>query len=440
MKARLPLIAALAVALSPLEASAQAWVSNPDFAEGVGIRAGDFELHLSAGAEFGYDNNFYRASDAEGKVDVFKLRVTPSFSLGSLGSKRRDAPTPPDVTFKLGGYLSYNEIIPADSENKDAAEQRNVGAGVDASVNIFPARKVGFDLLAAYVRTLETDGTSEDLAGDGFDRASARGGAGVTWRPGGGVFEWRAGYTATYNYFLDEELDNLTNIHHDVGTRGRWRFLPRSALLFDAGYSFVRYTEEGTPQTDGDAVRARMGFHGLVTYHLSLLGMLGWASSFYEPHDGSYNATQYDSFVANAEARWFIMPRPSLDSTTITSGLSSIALGYVRGFGNSYYGSYYQSDRGYLQFTMFLLGAIAGGVEFGVTRMGYPEVITTTGETEAAFAQARYDGRVFAEYRITDIVATNATFQYDQVNSPTVGGQDLDYSRWQAFVGARVFW
>lgn len=440
MKARLPLIAALAAALLPSKALAQAWVSSPDFSEGIGIRAGNFEFHPSVGAEFGYDSNLYRASEDEpgGVVDVFKLRVTPSFTLTSLGNARRNAATPPDLTFAAGAHASYNEIFAVDSENSEASDRRNVGIGADAKLDVFPRRKVGFDLLAAYARVIDTDGSADDLAGEGFNRDTLRGGAGVTWRPGGGLFEWRGGYTATYHFFEDESFDTLANLQHQIGTRGRWRFLPRSALLFDSTYTFVRYTDDATQQTDGDAVRARIGFHGLVTYHLALLGMVGWGASFYEGRPGGIAPRQFDSLIANAEARWFIQARPDLESATIASGLSSVALGYTRSFNNSYYGSFYQRDRGYLQFSMFLVGAIAGGLEFGVSRVAYPDVAVGAFQQES-FSELRLDGRLFGEYRFTDTLAANATLQYDQVNSEVVNGEDLDYKRWQAYIGVRWF-
>lgn len=434
MKAGLPLIAACAVALLPTSAYAQAWVSNPDFSEGIGIRAGNFELHPSVGAEFGYDSNYYRSSVDEGVVDVLKLRITPSLSIGTLGGARRNATTAPDVIFGANAYASYHEVFPLDSGEEAAKETRNVAVGVDAKLNVFPKRKVGFDLLAAYVRAIDTDGSSDDLAGEGFNRGTLRGGGGVTWRPGGGLFEWRFGYAATYNYFESDEFDTFANLQHEINTRGRWRFLPRSALLFDSSYQLVRYNDSATQATNGDVVRARIGFHGLVTYHLALMGMVGWASSFYDAHQGSFQARQFDSIVGNAEARWFIQPRPDLDAATITTGLSSVALGYQRAFANSYYGSFYQRDRGYLQFTTFLLGAVAGGLEFGVSRVAYPEVFDV-----AAFSQTRLDGRVFGEYRFTDTIAANATVQYDQVNSPSVGPEDLEYRRWQAYLGVRWF-
>ena len=328
MKARLALIAALAVATLPLEASAQAWVTHPDFSEGEGIRAGDLELHPSIGGEFGYDSNFFRASSAsENVVDALRLRVTPSITLGTLGTRRRNAPTPPSVTFLGGAYLAYNEIIPLDSKNSDVSKQRNVALGADAKLDIFPQGKGGFDLEGNFVRTIEPDGSGSDLTHGTFNRDTVRGGAGATWRPGGGLFDWRLGYGITYNFFEQAAFSNLDNVQHEINTRGRWRFLPRSALLFDSSYQLVRYGSDSR-QTDGDVVRTRVGFRGLVTYHLAVLAMVGWASSFYNTRNGAGGlaAQNYDSFLANAELRWFISGAPNPGEATVASSLSSVAV------------------------------------------------------------------------------------------------------------------
>jgi len=439
MKARLPLVAALVAVLAPSNVFAQAWVGNSDYAEGIGIRTGNLELHPSVGAEAGYDSNFFRASKDEpgGVVDVWKLRVTPSLTLSTLSQKRLGTQVGGNFKFTGGVFASFFQPIAVDSENAEVSKRRNVSMGASAMLNVFPQRKIGFDLQGTFLRTPETEGRSDDLAGEGFNRDSVRGGGGVTWRPGGGLFEWRAGYTATYHWFENSTYESLANIHHDFGTRGRWRFLPRSALLFDTSYTLIRYTKASTTQNDGDVARARIGFSGLVTYHLALMGMVGWGATFYESRP-DMAARQFDSLLGNAEARWYIQGRPDLDSTTVATGLSSVALGYARTVSNSYYGSFYQRDRGYVQMSMFLLGALAGGAEFGVSRVGYPEVATTNIQ-QSSFSQLRLDGLLFAEYRFTDTWAANATVQYDQVNSVAVNQERLDFKRWQAYLGVRWF-
>jgi len=442
MKARIATIAALAVATLPLDASAQAWLSNRDFSEGAGIRAGNLELHPSIGGEFGYDSNFSRSSSStEGVVDVLRLRITPSITMGTLGARRRNAVTPPSVTFLGGAYASYNEIIPVDSSNSEVSKQRNLALGADARFDIFPEGKIGFDLDGAFIRAIEPTGNNEDLAHGGFNRDTVRGGLGATWRPGGGLFDWRVGYGITYNYFEQTAFSNLLNVQHDINTHGRWRFLPRSALLFDSSYTFIRYTGSNPLQTNGDVVRTRIGFRGLVTYHLAVLGMLGWGSSFYESRSGGLKARNYDGLLANAELRWFLSAAPTTESRSAVAGLSSFALGYTRNFDNSYLGSFYSRDRGYVQANAALVGRLMAGAEFGVSRVAYPESDYGNGRTEAAFVEARYDARAFGEYRFTDAFAMNLTFLYDKANAPhLVHGEDLDYRRYQIFLGARLFW
>jgi hypothetical protein len=442
MKARFSLIAALAVATLPLDASAQAWVSNHDFSDGAGIRTGNFELHPSLGGEFGYDSNFFRTSPNIGVIDVLRLRITPSINLSTLGSLRRASTTPPTVSFVSGAHLAYNEIIPLSSANSAVSKQRNVAIGADAKVDVFPLGKVGFDALVAYVRAIEPTQSLDDISHGGFNRDTLKGGTGVTWRPGGGTFDWRLGYGVTYNYFEQAAFSSLSNVSHDINMRGHWRFLPKSALLFDSNYSLVRYTGSRPLQTDGDVVTTHIGFHGLVTYHLSLLGMLGWASSFYKSRGGAggLSAQQYDSLLANAEVRWFLMAQPTPEESSIASGLSSIALGYQRVFGNSYLGSFYQSDRGYVQFSAFLVGRVVSGVEFGASRVGYPASDYGT-DHQASFNELRLDGRAFGEYRLTENFALNLTFMYDKVNAPAlVHKEDLSYTRYQVYFGARLFW
>jgi hypothetical protein len=438
MRASFSLISALLVACFSREALAQAWVNSPH-AEGIGVRVGDLELHPSLGGEFGYDSNYYRAAPSEGVVDVLRLRVTPSLTLNTLGGARRAGAPPTTVAFAASAHAAYNEIIPLESAESDASRRRDVGAGVNAKLDLFPRGKIGFDMLGAYLRVIEPDGSTVNLGGEGFNRSTLHAGAGATWRPGGGMFDWRWGYGITYNYFHDRTYDPLTNLQHAIGTRGRWRFLPRSSLLFDSEYKIVRYTDARAVQTDGEAVEARVGFHGLVTYHLSLLGLVGWASSFYDARPGGVAASQYDSLSAKAEARWFIQKRPNLDDATVVSGISSIALGYTRSFDNSYLGSFQQRDRGYLNFSTFLVGAVVGGLDFGVSRVAFPR--SDVGAVrEPAFDQWRVDGRAFAEYRFTSTLAANATFEYDRVRTATlVRGQDLDYDRWLALVGVRWF-
>src|SRR5262249_42422498 len=97
----------------------QPWLQDRKFTQGIGIRTGDLELHPGAAAEFGYDSNFLHRDDGENKdehpIQSLRLRITPSFSMDTLGPQRRevtpDAP-PPTVEFHGAISATYNEFFP----------------------------------------------------------------------------------------------------------------------------------------------------------------------------------------------------------------------------------------------------------------------------------------------------------------------------------------
>jgi hypothetical protein len=468
MKLRLTLAATSAVlALSSVAAAQQPWLQDRRYGEGIGLRTGNFEFHPSLSAEFGYDSNYFQRAGTgpnpglDNPVeDAFRLRVTPSLTLSTLTERRlgsQSVKAEQDFTMQASAYASYNELFGSQA----VSDQRHVDAGVGLHADIAPHRQFGGDVYGDFVRQGEPSNLADTT--QAFDRGTVRGGAGLSWRPGGGLFDWRLGYEAAYNYFEDDAYTDLDNVQQSVLTRGRWRFLPRSALLYDARYTMTRYTHT-SPQPDGDDVQARVGFSGLVTTRLAVLGLIGWNSSFYEENGTSTPADDYDGFVAQAELKYFLQSTANSDSATV--GVSSISVGYIRDFSNSYLGAFYIRDRGYMGLSYFLGGVFVASLDGGFSHYSYPRI----SQTQGAFEQSRIDARLFGEYRFSDIVGLNATIMYDQAIGPdnpieTDPGQpgvdangdgdttdpgdtaavaatrdDLEYKRFQAFIGMRVFW
>lgn len=447
MRLRLVFAALIAAASLPLDAHAQAWLSDSRFSEGIGIRVGDLELHPGIGAEFGYDSNYFQRADSEKErnfvgpvVDVLRLRVTPSLSLGTLGDVRRGN-APPGMIFRFTAFAAYNELFAVDSEHSDEVrDQRHVTLGVNALANIGPHRPIGVDLHGSAHRIGEPSNLPEDEFA--WDRWTFNTGLGLTWRPGGGLFEWRAGYDLTYNYFEEDLYDPFHNLHHQFGLRGRWRFLPRTALLYDGSYTLIRYTTDDSPP-DGEVVRTRLGIRGLVTYRLALTGSIGWMSSFYEGVPENQ-----DTITAQAEAKYFLMPPPDSENPSAVTGISSVAVGYSREMSNSYLNSFYTRDRGYLGFSYFLGNAFVASLRGGFSHYSFPQ-----GARFQAFSQNRVDAGLFAEYRLSNTIGLNGSVRYDTTMSDDLRvrdtsidpderaalEEDLDFVRWQAFIGLRWF-
>jgi hypothetical protein len=229
--------------------------------------------------------------------------------------------------------------------------------------------------------------------------------------------------------------------------RGRWRFLPRTALLYEGAYTWVTYSKN-TLQSNGSIARSSIGLNGLITNHFALLGMIGWAGTFYD-NQANVPQQQFDSLVAQAEVKWYLGGQSSLPDTSAPVGLSWVALGYTRDMNNSYLGHFYQRDRGYLQLSYLLGGSFVASLNAGVANLSFPE----NQQTGNAFSEQRIDGTLFGEYRLSDTVGINVTVNYiDNITNEIVrplgpngmpvaaGGQDdLAFQEWQAFLGARWF-
>jgi hypothetical protein len=467
MNVRLTVAASLSfLLLTGAASAAQPWLEDRRYGEGIGIREGRFEFHPGISAEFGYDSNFFQRAPLNRNnrpadvldppvADAWRLRVTPSVTIETVteGHSERGAQNPgaaPLVELQANAFASYSELF----GSEEVSKERNFDLGVGGKLTIARQRPFGADIYGDFVR----NGEPSNLPGTDhtFDRGQVRGGAGVSWRPGGGLFDWRLGYEAAYSYFEDQPYRADQNLQQSILTNGRWRILPRSGFLYDARYTFVRYTHANATLQNGDVLQARVGFSGLITSRFALLGMIGWNSTFYD-HDLNKPTVgqNYDGIIGQAELKYFVMPGPEGDSAQ--TGLSSIAVGYLRDTSNSYVGSFYTRDRGYLSFDWFLGGVFVANIQGGLSNYSFPASTkaTDTSPGNVAFTQQHVDASVFGEYRFSDTFALNGQFLFDRAfgKGPNQDGlfvgtnaagqnvyDDLEYVRYQAYIGLRLFW
>lgn len=454
-------------------AQEQPWLVDRRVGEGIGIRAGNLELHPGVASEFGYDSNYFQRAggDTEEVIPTLRLRLTPSLSVASLGTQRGAAgvqtASPPEVSFRATGSATYGELFALSGGStavEAARKQRYLSGALGLKVDLRPGRPLGGDLLADVRRIMEPSNSPEDDVA--FDRDVVRLGGGVLWRPGGGVFDWRLGYELRLNFFEGAQLRDLTNRHQYLKTGGRWRFLPRSALVYDGEIGSIHYTSPNNlVLKDSRPLRTRIGYQGLITRRFGLLALGGWGASFYRP---SYAAPveDFDSFIGQGELRWFVVPQPTLPEEGVRVGLSSVAVGYLRDFSNSYLTDYYQRDRGYLSLHYLLGGVLVVMAEGGVTHVSYPRSYFPTAVDldpvdgamdpielrKDAFGEDRVDAQVFGEVRFGDRVGVNATLRFTSALDKASGeddnripvrrdgpSEDLSFTRFEFFVGARWF-
>ncbi len=460
MKLKSALIAFCATSSLCATAMAQdpAWLPDRQYREGAGfLVGGNWELHPGAAADFGYDSNYFHRASNEDPVGALRLRLSPSFSVSTLSAQRRADGVQPSVGFRFEIGATYNEFIPlsGSQDSKDALRrQRNVDGFARLNLDFLPGRTWSGRLYGALVRALRP--TQEGLPGTSFNRLLPGGGAELVWTPGSGMLDWRLGYEFSGTFFEDGNFTSLNSYRNDVLTRGRWRFLPRTALVYDGRFGFIIYPSGGLNKTGSHPVRARLGVTGLITPSFGALAMIGWGASFYSGLGGQDKTTvqDFNSLIAQAEIRWYLQKATTTDPLKVNPILSGISVGFVRDFEDSFFGTYLEKDQGYIGFNYLFGGTFLLTADAAVGAVVFPKQ-TTPGQDlgqPAGWTDVRVDGKLFGEYRIKDWLGVNAEFDYIGYFSKTTlvfpidfgatGGnttRNLAYQQIAAFAGLRWF-
>ncbi len=448
-------------------AHAQAWLQDRRFQEGEGWRPGngDVELHPGVGAEVGYDSNWFERSNKTGfsnsapnapVEDAGVLKVTPSISIRTLGPQRKEGdinPPLPTIAFNGGASLTYEEFLLAPSDLRD---QRNASINANARLDVLPGHPFGFAVYGDYSRAINPNRGDPNLS---FNSDLVGAGLELIAQPGSGTLDWRLGYNIHANIFEDSSAQGFNNFQHNIYTKGRWKFRPRTGLLYDASFQIRDYNNAGEAVDalhNSTPFRTRIGMEGLVTPRFSFLGMVGYGSTF-TLNGQSPQIKQYDSVIGQAELKFFLTANPSNPEqpSNVSLTLSSIAIGYNRDFQNSYLGDYYGSDRGYAKIQYMFAGRVLASLEGGIGAIEYPDIYYTGQAAPAAnaFTDIRADGTFFGEYRFSNTFGLNTTIRYTANISNTVlpaslatgaaGAPalpyDMNWRRFEAYIGARWF-
>jgi hypothetical protein len=454
MKLNSALTAFILASLVGARASAQepAWLPDRSYREGPGILVGNFELHPGVGVDFGYDSNYFHrnaSSDATKDEDVIgalRLRASPSFSVATLGAQRRADGQQPSVGFRFEIGATYNEFIPVSGSQggRDALrKQRNVDGTARIGLDILPGRPWSGRIYGALTRAIRP--TQEGLPGTNFNRLLPGGGAELVWTPGSGMLDWRLGDEVSATIFESGDFSSLNSIRNDVFTRGRWRFLPRTAMVYDGKFTYMTYPKGSSSslnKTSSHPVRARIGATGLITPSFGVLAMIGWGASFY-----SSNTHDFNSVLAQAELKWYLTPSQTLDPMKVNPLLSGISVGFVRDFEDSFLGTYLEKDQGYINFNYLFGGTFLLVANVAVGAVVFPKQVNPDLGQPDGWTDLRVDGKLFAEYRVKDWLGIDAEVNYTGYFSkvalafPSVPGNDpLAYQQVAAFAGLRVFW
>lgn len=453
-------------AWSQIPGQSPAWLQDRRYSEGPGIRTGDFELHPGIGGEVGYDSNFLLRTDKEpppGNVIILngaptapvepavRLRVTPSFSISTLGAQRKEGRTDqPDVNFRGSMAVSYLEFFGADIIQK----QRNASATGRLSLGLFQGKPISGAFFAQYDRIVNPNAQGDlEFA---YTQNRVGGGGEVTWNPGGGTLSYSLGYNLNAAIYDRESASRFNNLTHSTYVRGRWRFRPRTSLISDTSVGYqVWVNQDGQGAlVNSTPVRTRFGLEGLLTPKLTLYSMVGYATTFLSQKK-SDNIKNYDSVYANLRLGYFLTANPDSGDmqTEVSTYVSNISVGYTRDFNQSLMTNYSVADRGDISLTSYFGGQAVVTATGALSAVQYPDLPFTDGSgriRQAAWTDWRPEVQVFGEYRFADSLGLNTTFRYMANRSPTrllqtdPGVQpeqyfDLNWRRFEAYLGVRWF-
>jgi hypothetical protein len=457
--------------------AAQPWLEDRRFREGAGIRIKNVELHPGIGAEVGADSNYYQGSgqqnsllgvDGEAERTALRLRISPSFSLSTVGEQRKTgdggAPTPPVVQFRASTAFLYNELffLGASRLAGGAVDQRTFQADVGFKLDILPGRPWGGDIAVSYQRVAEPSNDYSVVSA--FDRNTVAAAFGLAWRPSAGILDWRLGYRVAGTFFERTGFGSLDGADHTVLLDGSWRFLPRTSLLYRGTIGARTYAAPTAEVPGGAAVGSQLGLRGLVTRQFGVLALGGWKSTFYNevPPPTPVVTSNYDGPTAHIEVSWYPSTAQPINKGGAATGLSSIAVGYDRDALNSYLANYYQQDRFFLRAEHFIGGYLLLQAEGGFARLARPPSYFSSGARRNYYnglmtnplvgdlIENRLDALAFAEYRVMSSLGINLTalataglkdavVQLLESDAPGRTRDNLRFTRFEIYLGVRWF-
>lgn len=443
-------VAVIATA-APSRVRAQDWLSDRSRTEGPGFRLGDFELHPGIGVEIGYDSNLYFSSGAPPTpvVDTGILRATAHLLFSTRGEQRRQEGESgggesggdsglPAVIFRGGLSGSFYTFF-------SDLDRTNMEANASLALTILPRRPFSIDITEDFGRSIRpfTENTSATAS---FARDRNDLGVRFNFATSGEVLKISAGYNFRLDFFEDQLFQYGNRFQHRVSLIETFRFLPQTAIVHDTTFSVVDYFGDQSMApvlvNNGYLLRTRLGLNGALTTNFSVLATVGYAAGFYDsPVASTYNQ-DYESVVAQVEARWQIEENTRL------------VFGYDRDFQPSFIGNWFRQDRGYANFQWLFGGAFLLGVEASLGYYEFGRIVQADGTTAAGNTLTREDirfiGSLFAEYRFTDWLGVNATVSYTggftdyqyRVEAPGTGPflDPANFDKFQAWGGVRVFY
>ncbi|RKH47941.1 hypothetical protein [Corallococcus sicarius] len=300
---RLALKALALAALLPLTASAQAGMGGRP-PGGNGFKVGSGRLHPTLDLETRLDSGVgYFREDGTGPLSPdlsgeLALHVRPGFMLDVPSQK---------LALSLRGNLDYVVYTGLITPGSGAAS--HLEGAADLALRFDPEGTLSVEVGDQLSRS---DRTRTVALGAGilslFNEARVR----AQWKPGGGALELSPSAAYAMEFFeplggqppvgcTTPECDPLTASQFNygnlrLGVEGRWRFLPKTAVVADTGITYRGYFNDTTTPS-ALLLHAMAGVAGLVSPRITLTAKAGWSQNLGEGGGGTVVAQAEGTYL-----------------------------------------------------------------------------------------------------------------------------------------------
>jgi hypothetical protein len=311
-------------------------------AEGNGVKFGDARVHPYFQLQSRYDSAAVMVSNGNQIVGDLVLHLRPGLKL-NLPS--------PNFAVALDGGLEY--LWHTGVANADARSASHFEGDANLDIGINRGGQVSLDIGDQISRSERLSNVPSIVVGALSLYNDAR--IQLNVKPAGGALQIEPNYHLTTEFFTPNGAVSLAGctpgdtcdpgavgennyLNHTFSLNGRWKFLPKTAVVFDSAFFMRRYF--GSAGTPTNGLKAAIGMSGLLTAHFSALLKFGWGHDF---SNGSYSSP-----IAQAEVGYLL------------SQTGQIRVGYLRSFepvpSNSWVS--YGIDRAYLEARFLFAGKL----------------------------------------------------------------------------------
>lgn len=321
------------------------------------------KFHAGLAAVVGFDSNVFSLHPDEGSQVAGYVFPSAWLGIGNRPLVDGVLMSPPERTERIIDYnlsviSGFRQYIARD---EIVRSQPKLSVGTQGRFYLLPGRRFSLHLDEDFFRGADTSNYRVDGRLFNFNRIDHKGRLTMFLRPGGGRLSLSLGYDSELLRFAEVDVARGNRLVHGLTHETKWRFLPKSAVVFQYAFAYTTYldccTDVGRGRNeDSFAHRLMGGFRGLIGRKINLEVLVGWGLTNYR-YDP--NGPDFNSFIGRATFDYY---------PTLTTRLHAAV---YRSFSDSLWGNYFVDNGANLLASHTFRWRMRASLGFGVVGRFY---------------------------------------------------------------------